>query len=98
MQRVVFWALHFPKHQGVSKIVELFKSLNLYIPDMNNVFLDHLTQCSCCLAKENLPPPVKTDSNIMSTHPLSLVAIDLYEFGTQIFLTLMDISQDFLLF
>ena len=58
LRRAVFWACHYPRHEGVTYMVDKIKQQKLYFPDMANTILNFLSQCSCILAKENSPPPI----------------------------------------
>jgi len=91
LRRAVFWVCHFPRHEGVTYMVDKIKQMKLYFPDMSNTILDFLSQCSCILAKEHRPPPYEGKKSIFATSTLQLLAMDLFEYDKKHYLTMMDI-------
>ena len=91
LRRSFFWACHFPRHEGVTYMVDKIKQLGFYFPDMSNRILEFLTQCPCVLAKENRCPPYKGEKHIFATDVFHIVSLDLFEYDKQQYLTIMDV-------
>ena len=45
IRRSIFWAAHFPAHQGMSKLVEILKERHLYWPNMKKDIAEFLSTC-----------------------------------------------------
>ena len=51
IRRSIFWAAHFPAHQGMSKLVEILKERHLYWPNMKKDIAEFLSTCICAVKK-----------------------------------------------
>ena len=76
-------------------MVEKTKQLQFYFPNMSDTYLDFLSQCACAICKDYKNNPVYAEVDVWATKPLELLAIDLYEYDSVSYLTMIDLFSKF---
>jgi hypothetical protein len=94
-RKPLFWYLHKHLHSGTSVMLKELQNLNLYWPHMSTTIDKFLSQCICTTKKNNPPHKYSELKHILATHPLRILAIDLYTYDNQIFFTAIDIYSKF---
>ena len=96
IRRSIFWAAHFPAHQGMSKLVEILKERHLYWPDMKKDIAEFLSTCICAVKKTDKTRKKGYKKNwLTAERVLQVLAIDIYDYKDKHYLTFLDIFSEF---
>ena len=83
----LFWYLHKKLHSGASIILKELQTLSLYWPNMSTTIEQYLSQCICATKKNSSPHKYSEVKHILASHPLQILAIDLYNYNDKIYFT-----------
>ena len=96
IRRSIFWAAHFPAHQGMSKLVEILKERHLYWPNMKKDIAEFLSTCICAIKKTDKTRKKGYKKNwLTAERVLQVLAIDIYDYEDKHYLTFLDIFSEF---
>ena len=74
---------------------QLIQAEKLYWPHMTKDIEKYLSQCICATKKTKVPHKYTEKIRISAQHPLHILAIDLFNFGNNIYFTAIDIFSKF---
>jgi hypothetical protein len=94
-RRPIFWLLHRDIHPGASILLKQLQTLSLYWPRMSSTVEQFLSQCNCAVKKNKPPHKYSEIKHIIASHPLHILAIDLYTYKNNIFFTTLCIFSKF---
>ena len=94
-QRAFFWSFHFPRHFGITKMIDTMKEAGYSWPQMEKKLQEYLTQCACAKQKHNASPKYKITKHRQSRKPMHIVCIDIYKYNDEHFFTAMDLYSKF---
>ena len=94
-RRPIFWLLHKEVHPGASIILKQLQALSLYWPHMSSMVETFLSQCICAVKKNKTPHKYSEIKHILASHPLHILAIDLYTYNHRIYFTAICLYSKF---
>ena len=94
--RAVFWHFHFPRHMGVTKMVEMIKAARYWWFDLTDTLLDFLSTCACVTKKlDTKPRPYSKKKPIVAEYPMHIFCIDLYQYQNEQYLIGIDVYSKY---
>ena len=94
-RRALFWHLHKDLHHGSFKLIQILSDLKLFWPRMSASVDIFLSQCICANKKNKGPHRYSDLKHITASHPLHILALDLYFYADEIYLTVFCIYSRF---
>ena len=95
VRRPLFWHLHKDLHDGSLKMLQNFRELHLFWPYMSKSMDEYLSQCICATKKNKAPHKYSELKHIIASHPLHILAIDLYFYANRLYFTAFDVFSRF---
>ena len=86
-RRPLVWYLHQSLHPGATELLQQLRDLHLYWPKMSTTVDQFLSQCLCTIKKNSSPKKYSEVKHIFASHPLHILAIDLYTYNGKHYLT-----------
>ena len=96
IRRAIFWATHFPLHTGIRLTLNSLREKVFYWPKLEEDIQKFLSQCVCATKKTDKFKRKPHGQGICATHVLQICAIDLYEYNSEHYFTLIDLFSKFL--
>ena len=96
IRRSVFWATHFPNHQGFSQTLRILKDRHFFWPNMKKDVAEFLSTCVCAIKKtDKFKKKAFARNWLKALRVLHILAIDIYEYEGKQYLTFLDIFSGF---
>jgi hypothetical protein len=94
-RRPVFWFFHKNLHQGTILLSADMRLHKLFWPKMAEDIDKYISQCVCAVKKNHKPHKYSEIKHIVASHPMQIVAIDLYFYANQLYFTAICIYTRF---
>ena len=92
----VFWATHFPNHQGFSQTLKILKDRHFFWPNMKKDVAEFLSTCVCAIKKtDKFKKKAFARNWLKALRVLHILAIDIYEYEGKQYLTFLGIFSGF---
>ena len=95
IRRAIFWATHFPLHTGIRLTLNSLREKDFYWQKLEEDIQKFLSQCVCATKKTDKFKRKPHGQGICATHVLQICAIDLYEYNSEHYFTLLDLFSEF---